>query len=223
MSSRLLCSIAAAAALVAVARAEDGVLTGRMEGDVYVSPTGEFKIPAPVLTELGGTITDTDNVVTFSDSYNTHLSIACFELDASQKWELDTRGLRDYLLYFFTNFVLADFQTRFPKSSIESARFMPDLLNGTMVTFALLPGGSSFESRNRLVDEPPATPVVAKRGTLLFMRNQHIYVVSSELAERATQRSTYNRTVEQENQLLTERLTTLAGRFIFNSNKSRTP
>jgi len=223
MSSRLLCSIAAATALVAIAGADDGVLTGRMENDVYVSPTGQFKIPAPVLTELGGTITDSDSVVTFQDNYDTHLSIACFEMDAAQKWELDTLGLRDYLLHFFTNFVLTNFQARFPKSTIESARFMPDLLDGTMITFALLPGGSSFESRNRIVDDQPQTPVVAKRGTLLFVRNRHVYVVSSELAERATQRSTYNRTVEQENLLLTERLTTLAGRFIFADNKSRTP
>jgi hypothetical protein len=131
--------------------------------------------------------------------------------------------LRDYLLYFFNSFVLTDFQARFPKATIESARFMPDLMAGTMITFALLPGGSYFEAKNRVGDDSPQTPVVAKRGTLLFVRNRHIYVISTELAERATQRSTYNRTVEQENQTLTERLTTLLGRFVFTENKSRVP
>lgn len=196
-------------------------MVGRIVGDSYVSPTGEFKVQLPVLPELGGTIVDTENVVTFSDNYNTHISIACFELDAAQKWELDTRGLRDYLLYFFNGFVLADFKSRFPKSSIESARFMPDLQGGTMITFALMPGGSYFETRNRVGDEPPTDPVTAKRGTLLFVRARHIYVVSAELAERATQRSTYKLTVEQENQTLTERLTTLLGRFTFTDVKPR--
>ncbi len=223
MFPRLLATFTASVALTVMASAQDGTMAGRMEGENYISPTGEFKIPAPILSELGGTITDTENVVTFSDSYNTHISIACFELDAAQKWERDTRGLRDYLLYFFSTFVLADFQTRFPKSTIESARFLPDLMNGTMITFALLPGGSYFEAKNRLVEDPPQNSLVAKRGTLLFVRHGHIYVISTELAERATQRSTYTKTVEQENQLLSERLTTLVGRLIFTDGKPHPP
>jgi hypothetical protein len=214
---------AAFAALAAVAPAQNGVMAGRMEGDLYVSPTGEFKIPAPILPELGGSISDTENVVTFSDSYDTHISIACFPQDAVQKWELETRGLRDYLLYFFTSFVLADFQGRFPGAGIESARFLPGLLDGAMITYALLPGGSYFEGKNSVLGAPVENPVTAKRGTLLFVRNRYIYVISTELAERATQRSTYSRTVEQEDRLLSERLTTLANRLIFTGSKTRSP
>lgn len=215
MFSRLFYSVVAFLAGAIAAPAQESAMVGKIEGDSYMSPTGEFKVQLPVLPELGGTIADTENVVTFSDNFNTHISIACFELDAAQKWELDTRGLRDYLLYFFNSFVLADFKARFPKSSIESARFMPDLMGGTMITFALMPGGSYFEAKNRVGDEPPADPVTAKRGTLLFVRARHIYVISAELAERATQRSTYKQTVEQENQTLTERLTTLVSRLTF--------
>ena len=223
MFSRLFRPLAAFVALGPVVYAQDGLMIGRMEGDSYVSPTGEFKILAPVLPELGGTISDTENVVTFNDSYNTHISVACFPMDASQRWELETRGLRDYLLYFFSSFVQTDFQRRFPGSGIESARFLPDLLGGTVITFALLPGGSYFESKNRILDAPPENPVTAKRGTLLFVRNQHIYVLSTELAERATQRSTYKKTVEEENQLLTDRLAALAGRLVFTGAKPRSP
>ena len=210
-------------ALTAVASAQDGMLAGRVEGENYVSPTGEFKVPVPILPELGGTIADTENVVTFSDSFNIHLSVACFSLDASQKWELETRGRRDYLLYFFSSFVQPDFQGRFPGASIESARFLPGLHDGALVAFTLLPGGSYFEGKNRVLDRPPENPVTAKRGTLLFVRNRHIYVLSTELAERATQRRTYSKTVEEENQLLTERLTALTGRLIFTDAKSRDP
>ena len=223
MFLRLLRFSVAFVAFAAVAMAQEGVMAGRLEGDTYVSPTGEFRIPAPILPELGGTISDTENVVTFSDSFNTHISIACFPQDASQKWELETRGLRDYLLYFFTDFVLADFQRRFPGSSIESARFLPGLMDGAMITFALLPGGSYFEGKNDVLGAPSENPVTAKRGTLLFVRNKHVYVISTELAERATQRRTYNRTVAQEDDSLSERLTTLANRMIFTGGKARKP
>ena len=218
---RLTLLLAASAALTGLVRAQDAGLAGKMSGDTYVSATGEFKIPAPVLPELGGTITDTENVVTFTDRYSTHISIACFPLDTSQKWELETRGLRDYLLYFFTEMVLADFQGRYPGASIESARFLPELMDGAVITYALLPGGSFFEGMNRVLDAPPAQTVTAKRGTLLFVRNRHVFIISTELAERATQRSTYQQTPEKENALLSTRLTELAGRMVFTAPKAR--
>ena len=222
-------SIFAAAALVggpAPAQPAAG-LAGKVEGDIYTSATGEFSIPLPVLKELGGTVTDTENVVTFGDSYNTHISIACFPQDAAQRWELETRGRRDYLLYFFTNFVLADFTKRFPGSKVESARFMPEFMEGALVAYALLPGGSFFEAKNRVTDAPPsapaADPVLAKRGTMLFVRRGFVYVLSTELAERVTQRSTYQLTTEKEDTLLSERLTALAGRLVFTAPKPRAP
>lgn len=192
-----------------------GPLAGRIEGDNYVSATGEFSVPVMVLRELGGSVTDTENVVTFTDRYSTHISIACFPQDALQRWELETRGLRDYLLYFFTEFVLADFAKRFPGSSIEAARFVPELMDGAVITYALLPGGSHFEPTTGLAAPAPENRVTAKRGTLLFVRNRHVYVLSTELAERATKRDGYNATPEQENAQLTSRLTGLAGRLVF--------
>ena len=198
-------------------------LVGRMDGDSYVSPTGEFRIRAPILTELGGTIDDNDAVVTFHDDFGTHISIACFDLDATQRWELDTRGLRDYLLYFFSDIVMANFRSRYPESTIESARYLPELLDGSLITYSLLPGGSYFEAKNTMTGTPSENPVVAKRGTLLFVRHRHVYVVSTELSERALQRSTYNLTTQQEDDQLSTRLTAIVGRMTFTDDKPRTP
>jgi hypothetical protein len=221
MFARLIPALAACTLLAPAALAQSPALAGKMEGDTYISATGEFRLPAPVLHELGGTITDTENVVTFSDSYNTHISIACFPQDASQRWELETRGRRDYLLYFFTDYVLADFAKRFAGSAIESARFLPELQDGGLIAYALLPGGSFFEDKNKVLGATPGDSVVAKRGTLLFVRRGYVYVLSTELAERATERSTYKLTVEKENALLAERLTNLAGRLVFPAPKPR--
>jgi hypothetical protein len=223
MLTRLIPALVTCALLGPAVSAQTPGLSGKMDGDTYVSATGEFKFPSPVLPELGGTITDTENVVTFQDNFNVHLSIACFLQDASQKWELETRGRRDYLLYFFTTFVLADFQQRFPGSKIESARFVPELMEGALIAYAELPGGSFFEGRNSVLGTPGGAPVTAKRGTLLFVRSGHIYVVSTELAERATQRSTYQQSAEKEDTVLSDRLTALASRFIFPAPKPRAP
>ena len=89
--------------------------------------------------------------------------------------------------------------------------------------YALLPGGSSFEKNVSLLGTPPASPAVAKRGTLLFVRNRYIYIISTELAERVTQRSTYQQTTENENASLSTRLTALAGRLVFPPPKPRAP
>lgn len=224
MHSRLLPALAACSLWGAAVLAAQGPgLAGKIEGDTYLSATGEFKVPVLVLPELGGTVSDTENVVTFHDDYNVHISIACFALDAAQKWELDTRGRRDYLLYFFTEFVLADFQRRFPGSKIESARFLPELQDGALIAYSLLPGGSVFEDKNYVLAAPRVDPVTAKRGTMLFVRNRHIFILSTELAERATQRSTYKQPVEKEDALLSDRLIALVGRLTFPAAKARGP
>jgi hypothetical protein len=222
MFKRLYATVAVSALVGSVCTAQTVGLSGKMDGDTYISATGEFKVPSLVLPQLGGKITDTPNVVTFTDSYNTHVSIACFPQDHSQKWEQDTRGLRDYLLYFFTDFVLADFEKRFPGSQVESARFLPELHGGALIAYALLPGGSFFEPKSTVAAPPDAERPKAKRGTMLFVRNRHIYVLSIELAERVTQGSTYELSTEKENTILSERLTTLAERVTF-LTKTRAP
>ena len=137
-------------------------LNGKVEGKIYQSPTGQFKVVIPVLPELGGDITDTANVVTFQDDFNLHVSIAAFQQDATQRWELATRGLKDYLIYFFSNFVLADFKQNFEGAQIESAKFLPNTQEGALLTYLLVPGGSMFADKvPQIVAGPPR---VAKRA-----------------------------------------------------------
>src|SRR5688572_13393048 len=144
-----------AATVISALRAQDAAgpgLVGKIEGRSYVSPTGQFKVAIPVLPELGGDITDTPNVVTFQDDFNVHVSIAAFQQDATQRWELSTRGLKDYLIYFFSNFVLADFKQTFEGVQIESAKFLPGTMEGSLLTYILIPGGSMFGDRVPLLD-----------------------------------------------------------------------
>lgn len=180
-------------------------LYGQIRGTTYVSPEGRYRVTIPVLPELGGKVHDTENVVTFSDDVSMHLSIACFPLDLSQRWERDTRGIREYLGFFYGEFVFPDFAARFPEAATERALYTGDLLGGAMFVFTLLPGGSAFASRASVLDTPGAVPA-AKRGNLLFVQNDCIFILSMELAERVTQRSTFQKTADEENELLRERL-----------------
>ena len=179
-----------------------------------MSPTGTFKIPVPVLPALGGMITDTANVVTFQDEINTHISIAAFPQDATQRWQQSVMGTKDYLQYFLTTFVVPDFALSFPKIQLEkSGRFIPNF-DGALVAYTLIPGGSMFASRTpRMIEDDK--PPVAKRGNMLFVKNGYVFVISTELAERVTEGSSYKQTPEQENDVLKERLIDIGNRMRF--------
>lgn len=208
---RPLLALSALALSAAVAPAQS--LHGKVEGRTYFSPTGQFKITIPVLAELGGDVTDTPNVVTFQDDFNTHVSIAAFAQDATQRWELSTRGLKDYLVYFFSNFVLADFKQSFEGVKIESAKFLPGMQDGTLLTYLLVPGGSMFAARIPQITPDPLR--VAKRGNLVFVRNGHIFVVSTELAERVIEGKSYEKKTEEEDEILRNRLIDLVSKMSF--------
>jgi len=96
-------------------------LHGKIEGHTYISASGTFRMAIPVLLELGGSVLDTENVVTFGDDFKTHVSVAVFAQDATQRWENETRGRRDYLIYFFSNYLMPDFQQHTPGALIVPA------------------------------------------------------------------------------------------------------
>src|SRR3954469_21467660 len=212
------CLSLAALSLPAGLRAEDapGSLEGKIEGKTYVSPTGMFKVAIPVLPELGGQVSDTPNVVTFEDDFNVHISIAAFPQDATQRWELSTRGLKDYLVYFFSNFVLSDFKQSFEGVQVESAKFGPivNVSDGALITFILIPGGTMFADKVPQLGSD-GKPPVAKRGNLVFVKNSHIFVVSVELAERVIEGKAYKKTTAEEDEILRTRLNDIMSKIQF--------
>ncbi len=180
-------------------------LVGRIDGFTYISPEGHYQVQIPVLPDLGGTVSDTPTVVVFRDDYGTHVSIGAFPQDAMQRWELSTRGLKEYLPHFFANFVLPDFRQMFPGTSVESAVFQPQRLGGALLCYTLMPGGTMFPSEvaNFGTEEEL---IVAKRGNLVFVQNNVVYVVSVELSERSLEGRSYDKTPEEEDKILRERL-----------------
>lgn len=197
------------------ARAQGGGLVGHVDGDSYVSPTGAFRLRVPVLPELGGQISDTENVVTFRDDFGTLISIAAFPQNAGERWKLQTRGTKDYLLGFFTDYVLPDFKRSFPRLTVDKdAVFMPTLMDGALLVYMELPGGSMFASQVVTID-PDRKIRPAKRGNLLFVHDGFIFVISSELSERVLEGTAYTLTPDQENLTLRERLEDIVAQIHF--------
>ncbi len=199
--------------LSAQARAQSASLGERTTGGRYRPQSGVYSVAIPVLPELGGRVEETEYVVTFRDAFTLHASIACFPMDATQRWENETRGRRDYLVWFFTTFVQGDFQQRFPGATVESAKYMAAVQDGAVLTYMLLPGGTMFGDRLAMASGEP--PPVAKRGNLLFVRGGHIYVLSIELAEKVLERSTFKKTVAEEDEMLEARLADLLAKMEF--------
>jgi hypothetical protein len=179
-------------------------LAGYVDDRTYVAPGGVYRVKIPVIPELGGTISDTANVVVFRDDYTVHVSIGAFRLDATQRWELSTRGPKAYLPAFFATYVMPDFQRMYPGTRIESGVFQPNRLGGAVMCFTLMPGGSMFAGQ--LPEIRVGGPPIAKRGNLIFVQYGVVYVISIELTERVLEGSTYDKTPEEENEILRERL-----------------
>jgi len=189
-------------------------LIGHISHGVYISPTGMFRIQVPVLAELGGTTTDADNgVVTFQDSISTHISVGCFAMDATQRWTEETEGRKDYLTNFFATIVREDFARHFPGAKLEGTRFRPKLMDGAIFAYVTLPNGTMFTDRAIMSESLP--PLVAKRGNLLFVKNEHVYVISMELSEKVLERLTWDKTPEQEDDILDQRLLEVLSKITF--------
>jgi hypothetical protein len=206
--------ILAFAPLASQAQLSHKKLLGRIEGNTYIAPTGAFKIDIPVYASLGGEVADTPIVVSFQDAFSTHISVAAIAQDATERWELETRGTKDYLKYFFNHYALDEFKLSYKDASIESALFLPDLLGGALVVYVLLPGGSEFYALHPVLI-PDAKLPVAKRGNLVFIKNGYVYIISTELAERVTEGSAYSMSTHDEDVLLRERLTDIVDRITF--------
>jgi len=196
-------------------RADDSVLMGKMVENRYTAPSGSYSITLPIQLELGGVVTDTKDVVTFQDEFRIHASIACFKMGSSHQREIQTRGRRDFLISFFREQVHTQFKRRFPGAEIDEARYMPEVLGEALLVYNTLPDGSMFSDQTS-VSSSQDSVVLVKRGNLLFLKDQHLYVISVELAKFLLgDKDSPKFSEEEKRALLRKELLDLAGRITF--------
>ena len=182
-------------------------LLGRIDGDRYIAPGEVYSVPVPVLHGDNATIMDNGEIVVFKDKVATLLTIAAFPMPPVARWEHETTPPKDYLIAFFRDNILRDYVREFPGSTIESARFLPEVLGGALVAFTLLPGGSVFTPPTPRAPSAPA--LVAKRGHFVFVRDGRVFVLAVELAERITRPEAPALGTAAEDQVLFDRLVTV--------------
>ena len=195
-------------------------LLGRIDSGRYFAPHGAFSTPVPVLRGEGSAIMDNGEIVVFKDKVATLLTIAAFPMPPVALWEFETTPPKDYLIAFFRDNILRDYVHEFPGSTIESARFLPEVFGGSMVAFTLLPAGSVFAPATPR--PPTAPPLVAKRGHLVFVRDGRVFVLAVELAERITRPEGSALTTAEEDQVLFDRLITVLGAMHFGRDAAPT-
>jgi hypothetical protein len=179
---------------------EPNPLVGRITGKTYHAPGDIYHMSIPVLPELGGTVEDTPTTVTFQDAFDTFVLVGCVQMDSAMSADEHLRGRKDFLTSFFTTHLQPGIQRALPGSRVEKALFLREREGGALLVYMLLPGGSMF---NDLLFIPShERPPVAKRGNLLFVKNGHVFIISTELADKVLTRTTYSKTEDEENAIL---------------------
>ena len=90
---------------------------------------------------------------------------------------------------------------------------MPGVLDGSLLTYLLVPGGTMFPDRLPAVSSDVLP--VAKRGNLLFIRNEHVFVISIELAEKVIEGKSYGKSVAEQDEILRKRLLEMVDKITF--------
>ena len=203
--------------LAASAPAEEpadlGGLLGWIHEGTYVAPSLLYRIAIPIVPGEGASVADTPSVVTFQ-APRTHVSVGAFPMDATLRWEDSTRGRKAFLAWFFGATVMPSVSERFPGARVsEEGRFLTKLEDGALVAFCTLPGGTAFAES---VPGGPdaAAQIDARRGTLLWIHGETIFVISTELPERALD-GPGSLTAEEENKRLQDRLLELRRRITY--------
>ena len=90
---------------VIVAYSQEDIEESDVEGELYVSPEGNFSVPIPVDEERGGRIDEEEGSVAFSDDFGVLLKIDYFPIAGEVEETIESVGEEAYLNSFLDNFV----------------------------------------------------------------------------------------------------------------------
>jgi len=160
---------------VIVAYSEEDVEESDVEGDLYVSPEGNFSVPIPVEEQRGGRIDEEEGSVAFSDDFGVLLKIDYFPIAGEVEETIESVGEEAYLKSFLDNFVSQAILTNIANSKLLHTEYLED----EEAYFAVvdLPAGATMSVQK---NQGPATRLDAYRGLLAFIADDFCYTVSSQ-------------------------------------------
>lgn len=181
-------------------------LAGRIDDGRYFSATGLFSLPVPDLDPETAGLLDTPNIVVFRDRASTFISIRAFPLSPAEVEARAKEGPQQHAVRYFKDLILPEFKGQFPGTTAESATYVPDLEGGALLAYLLIPNGSAFEVDPLVRNHPDTKVPPAKQLVVFFVHADHVFMVSSEIAERITDLSSNPYTTKDEDRILRERL-----------------
>ena len=145
----------------------------------YYSPTGKFQVPVPVSSSMGGKTNEGAGSVSFTDDLCSLYRIDYRVLNEDEKQLLNKMGREEYLASFIENDYLDTFlRKKLPGIKIDFKEYLGAADNGTLYAQIDAPKGSICTvSRNG----GPHMREDAKRGTLVVLTDDRIYVVTTGL------------------------------------------
>ncbi len=160
---------------VIVAYSQEDVEESDVEGELYVSPEGNFSVPIPVEDQRGGRIDEEEGSVAFSDDFGVLLKIDYFPIAGEVEETIESVGEEAYLKSFLDNFVSQAIIANIANSKLLHAEYLED----EEAYFAVvdLPAGSTMSVQK---NQGPATRLDAYRGFMAFIADDFCYTVSCQ-------------------------------------------
>ncbi|NQE34714.1 tellurite resistance TerB family protein [Microcoleus asticus] len=160
---------------VIVAYSQEDVEVSDVEGELYVSPEGNFSVPIPVDEQRGGRIDEEEGSVAFSDDFGVLLKIDYFPIAGEVEETIESVGEEAYLKSFLDNFVSQAIIANIAKSKLLHSEYLED----EEAYFAVvdLPAGATMSVQK---NQRPATRLDAYRGLMAFIADDFCYTVSCQ-------------------------------------------
>jgi len=146
-----------------------------VDGELYVSPEGNFSVPIPVDEQQGGRIDEEEGCVAFSDDFGVLLKIDYFPIAGEVEETIESVGEEAYLKSFLDNFVSPAIVTNVANSKLLHAEYLED----EEAYFAVfdLPAGATLSVQE---NDGPVTRLDAYRGLMAFIADDFCYTVSCQ-------------------------------------------
>lgn len=160
---------------VIVAYSQEDVEESDVEGELYVSPEGNFSVQIPVDEQRGGRIDEEEGSVAFSDDFGVLLKIDYFPIAGEVEETIESVGEEAYLKSFLDSFVSEAIIANIANSKLLHAEYLED----EQAYFAVvdLPAGATMSVQK---NQGPATRLDAYRGLMAFIADDFCYTVSCQ-------------------------------------------
>ena len=167
---------------------------------MHTHVSGLYQVPVPVEEFMGGKMMEQPYALIFTNDFGSLYRIENIGLPPEEQANLDEMGRDVYLEYFLNEmFMKQAVLVSIPTATVDHKEYLPDRFGGALYARLNLPGGSILAEQ---INGSEAKRLDARRGTLIFLREQTLYIVGVGLMEIAVLDEPDEAELERRNGLL---------------------